>query len=143
MIKFKKMLKFLSKEDGSVGKIGESIAAKYLKSKGYRILERNFKTKFGEIDIISISPEGFLVFVEVKTMKVDGKISNIDDKGERFYPEDHMTFKKIKNFKKMSEYYLNKNLKNKAKVSDCRLDVIAIDLKEKNDYEIRHYENLQ
>jgi putative endonuclease len=138
------MLKFLSKEDGSVGKIGESIAAKYLKSKGYRILERNFKTKFGEIDIISISPQGSLVFVEVKTMKVNSKISsNIDEKGGRFYPEDHMTFKKIKNFKKMSEYYLNKNLKSKIKVSDCRLDVIAIDLKEKNDYEIRHYENLQ
>jgi putative endonuclease len=137
------MLKFLSKKESSIGKIGEYIAAKYLKSKGYRILERNFKTKFGEIDIISISPEGCLVLVEVKTMKVDDEIDNINNKDKRFYPEDHMTLKKIKNFKKVSEYYLNKNLKNKAKVSDCRLDVIAIDLKEKNDYEIRHYENLQ
>lgn len=46
---------------------GEEIAVRYLKDMGYRIVERNFSTPFGEIDIISISPEGFLCFTEVKS----------------------------------------------------------------------------
>lgn len=46
---------------------GEEIAIRYLMDKGYRIIDKNFSTPFGEVDIISISPEGFLCFVEVKS----------------------------------------------------------------------------
>lgn len=48
------------------GIIGEKIAQKYLKDKGYEILETNFYTKKGEIDIISMK-ENCIIFVEVKT----------------------------------------------------------------------------
>lgn len=52
------------------GKIGEDYAYSYLAKKGYRIVERNFRTRNGEIDIIAIDqstkPET-LIFVEVKT----------------------------------------------------------------------------
>jgi len=47
------------------GKLGEDLAAKYLQQLGYLILERNFKTKFGEIDLIA-QKNHFLIFVEVK-----------------------------------------------------------------------------
>lgn len=47
------------------GRSGEDIAVNYLKSKGYRIIERNFTTDVGEIDIIA-AEDGYLVFVEVK-----------------------------------------------------------------------------
>ena len=48
------------------GDAGERIAASYLKKKGYRILERNYRTIFGEIDIVARF-KGIIVFVEVKT----------------------------------------------------------------------------
>ncbi len=52
------------------GKEGEEIAARFLKSKGYRILERNYRTRFGEIDIIARKKKN-IVFVEVKTRTSD------------------------------------------------------------------------
>ncbi|MFP4443464.1 MAG: YraN family protein, partial [Spirochaetia bacterium] len=48
------------------GKQGEKSAAEYLAESGYRILERNYRLKFGEVDIIAYK-DGVLVFTEVKT----------------------------------------------------------------------------
>jgi putative endonuclease len=48
------------------GKIGEDRAAKLLRNKGYKIIEQNYTTKLGEIDLIAIDVDT-LVFVEVKT----------------------------------------------------------------------------
>ncbi len=53
-----------------IGAWGENQAAKYLKKKGYRILERNYACRFGEIDLIAANRE-YLVFVEVKLRKSD------------------------------------------------------------------------
>jgi putative endonuclease len=47
------------------GRDGESVALMFLKKKGYRILEKNFRTKVGEIDIIA-EQDGTIVFIEVK-----------------------------------------------------------------------------
>ena len=52
------------------GAWGEERAAKYLKKQGYRILERNYSCRFGEIDLI-VSDRAYLVFVEVKLRKSD------------------------------------------------------------------------
>ena len=52
----------------SIGAMGERIAEKGLKRMGYKILEKNFHTRFGEIDIIANDGE-FLVFVEVRLRK--------------------------------------------------------------------------
>ena len=51
----------------SIGNEGEYRAAKYLESKGFEIIERNWRTKLGEIDIIAVKND-ILVFVEVKTL---------------------------------------------------------------------------
>ena len=50
------------------GNIGEDIACKYLKNIGYRIIERNFSCKQGEIDIVAKDKNEY-VFIEVKTRK--------------------------------------------------------------------------
>ncbi len=56
------------------GKTGEDIACNYLKKAGFEIIERNFKTEIGEIDVICAG-EGYLVFVEVKS-RLDDKFGN-------------------------------------------------------------------
>lgn len=53
-----------------IGAWGENQAAKYLKKQGYRILERNFSCRFGEIDLIA-ADRSCLVFAEVKLRKSD------------------------------------------------------------------------
>ena len=53
-----------------IGAWGEERAAKYLKKQGYRILERNYSCRFGEIDLI-VSDRAYLAFVEVKLRKSD------------------------------------------------------------------------
>ena len=52
------------------GRLGEQLTAEYLEEKGYEIVERNFKCRFGEIDIIARNRE-YLTFVEVKLRKSD------------------------------------------------------------------------
>ena len=55
---------------GILGKDGEDVAAAHLQSRGYRVLERNFRCDAGEIDIIA-ERDGALVFCEVKTRRTD------------------------------------------------------------------------
>ena len=65
------------------GKLGEEIAAKYIVSKGGKIIERNYKIKIGEVDLIVLI-NGELVFVEVKSR------SNIN----YGYPSEAVNYKK-------------------------------------------------
>ncbi len=66
--------KLLSKNSSEkavdIGKHGELIAEKILKKQGYKIVERNFNTRFGEIDIIAQDGE-YICFVEVRMRKTD------------------------------------------------------------------------
>ena len=58
----------LSSEIKSTGRWGEEQAVRFLRRHGYRILERNYSCRFGEIDVIA-ADRAFVVFVEVKTRK--------------------------------------------------------------------------
>ena len=49
-----------------IGAIGEKMASTYLKRRGYRIIETNFRTPFGELDLVARF-RGMIVFIEVKT----------------------------------------------------------------------------
>ena len=50
----------------AIGRDGEEIAAEYLRNNGYRIVEKNYKNRFGEIDVIA-KDGNTVVFIEVKT----------------------------------------------------------------------------
>jgi len=78
-----------------LGKEGEDEAVKYLEKKGYRIIERNFLCRQGEIDIIALDKE-YIVFVEIKTRT----------NTEYGLPSESVTEKKIKHMKKAIQYYL-------------------------------------
>ena len=103
-----------------VGKKGEDIACRYLEGKGHVILERNFKVKSGEIDIIS-KKKGRLFFVEVKA-------TSQEDKGLDTYqkPEESVHSRKMKKLSRAVQVYLAKRYDN----LDVEWDfmVIAMDL---------------
>jgi putative endonuclease len=56
----------MGREKKNIGVAGEKIASVYLKKKGYRILESNFRTPFGEIDLVARYKK-IIVFIEVKS----------------------------------------------------------------------------
>lgn len=62
---------------GKTGKSGEDKVAAFLRSKGYKIIKRNYSCRFGEIDIIAEENE-YIVFVEVKTRKQNSIVSGAD-----------------------------------------------------------------
>ena len=54
------------------GDMGEGIAAEYLTERGFAILEKQWKCRYGELDLIARDPSGILCFVEVKLRKRGG-----------------------------------------------------------------------
>ena len=61
----------MTKDSGSRGRRGEVLACKHLKKNKYKILEKNFRVRQGEIDIIAEDKKGVLCFVEVKARSRD------------------------------------------------------------------------
>lgn len=94
------------------GDLGERYAIWLLRKNGYRIIDRNFHSRFGEIDIVAIK-DSVLVYVEVKT------------RWSRKYglPEEAVTPRKLKRIIKTGDYYrsTHEGLPRKT-----RVDVIAI-----------------
>ena len=70
----KKMKKFSTQ---NIGEIGEEYTVKFLEKKKYNILERNYRKRYGEIDIIAEN-KNYIVFVEVKTRHKDSMASAAD-----------------------------------------------------------------
>ena len=110
-----------------LGQLGEDLAAKYLINRGFKILQRNYKIKLGEIDIIA-QDKDTVCFIEVKA-RTSLKF------GTAF---ESVSKHKQEKISKVALSYLQQNDLNDVKV---RFDVIAIDLKDKNCHEIDMIEN--
>lgn len=78
-----------------LGRKGEDAAVKFLESKDFEIIERNWKTAAGEADIIAKDDE-YIHFIEVKTRMGDG----------RGFPEESVTKKKRRRYESIAEMYL-------------------------------------
>lgn len=59
----------IGQRNQAVGESGERAAAEYLVNRGYAILERNFRSRGGEVDIVAKDRDGCIIFVEVKTRR--------------------------------------------------------------------------
>lgn len=95
-----------------LGKFGEEVATKYLQQNGYKIIERNFSCRQGEIDIIAKNTE-YLIFIEVKT-RSSAFFGNASEAVNR---------EKQKHIKSSAKYYLYiKNMENIF----VRFDVIEV-----------------
>jgi len=116
------------------GKEGEKIAEEFLKKRGYKILDRNYKFQIpgdlqrGEIDIVA-KKKDTICFVEVKTLK-DPKIE--------IFPEEKVNFSKKRKLIFAAESWL---MKNKIPLdSKWQIDVISVLIKG-NEKKIFHFEN--
>lgn len=81
-----------------IGVFGEDFTVKYLKKQGYKILERNFHSRFGEIDVIALKKD-VIVFVEVKTRAENAIYS----------PREAVDFHKQQKCVKTAQIYLAKS----------------------------------
>jgi len=97
-----------------VGKFGEDLAQNFLKKLGYKIIERNFRIRGGEIDIIALDKKT-LVYVEVKTRTT------------RAFglPEESVGYHKLKFLERASKFY-RANRQNLPQLE--RIDVVSVDL---------------
>lgn len=123
------------KNTKNLGSRGESLAVKYLKSNGYKILEKNFKNnrgkQMGEIDIIA-KKNNEIIFVEVKTRELK--------ECENVLPEENITSLKLKKLEKIANFYLKIN---DLWDSPYRFDAISVWLNEsQKEAKIKHIESI-
>jgi len=117
----------------NIGKIGEEIAAKFLEKNKFKIIERNFKKRYGEIDIIAVDStekNSVLVFIEVKTRT----------SGEYGSPLEAITYWKLKSLIKAAQYY---KLTHRNLPDGLRIDAVSVRIGQNGDMEnIEHVKNI-
>lgn len=108
---------------------GEDLATNFLKDKGYKIIDRNFRKGYGEIDIICLK-NNILVFVEVKT-----RTSNVFGT-----PFEAITYSKLQTLIKTAQFY---KMINSGLPDLMRIDAISVELNSARDLiRIDHIENI-
>lgn len=117
----------MSKSHRKIGDEGEEIAASYLESKGWLIIDRNYFFEKAEVDIVATDGT-FIVFVEVKL------------RSDTFFgrPEEFVTPQKEENIKKAAEAWV---YERKMETALVRFDVIAIVQKKGEAPDISHFED--
>lgn len=118
-------------KQSETGKLGEDLACRYIENKGYKILERNYRKPWGELDIICVDPRKMLVFAEVKT---------VSGEDPRISGEEQMTKSKLGKFKRAAEIYANQN-PTRVGGGGWRIDLLAINIIG-DKAKIKHYENI-
>jgi len=117
-----------------IGVLGESLAEKYLQQNDYIVVQKNFRTRFGEIDIIAISPDKkFLCFIEVKTRK-----QNLFGS-----PQEAVDERKTRKILSVAEEFLSSHYKVQdleIKNLNVRFDIISVEITPDN-VRIEHIEN--
>lgn len=104
----------MKKNNLPTGRLGEQLAEKFLKKQGYRLVAKNYKTRYGEIDIIGYDGD-VLVFIEVKA------------RATSFFglPEEAVNFTKQNKIIRVALYYLNQHHLTEA---TWRVDVVGVEL---------------
>jgi len=110
------------------GKLGEEIAKDYLEKNGYKIIERNFKTKYAEIDLV-VEKNKELVIVEVRTKR-----------GDLFgTPEESLDKRKLRKLWLNARGYVNQAHWS----GPYRVDAVCIILKSDNSVDrLNHYPSI-
>ena len=135
----------------TIGNIGEELACLYLLNNKFKIIERNARYPWGEIDIIAMSRGGTLVFVEVKALKMF--YGSVKRSEICFTPEENLHSAKLAKVKRTSSLYANSHPELVDDKKGWQIDLLAIEINhqfpEKLDprelikcCQVRHYENI-
>lgn len=111
----------------TLGQQGEKVAADFLKKKGYKIVERNWRSRDGELDIICRKGR-VIVFAEVKT-RTPGPMNR---------PHYGMTAAKQRRLTRAAQQWLSANDKWSH---SCRFDLVAVELSDTSEPAIEHTQN--
>ncbi|WP_232342443.1 MULTISPECIES: YraN family protein [Bifidobacterium] len=103
-----------------LGRLGEDYACQWLRQRNWRILARNWRSRFGELDIIALDPEAILVFVEVKTRRT-GRFGS---------PEEAVGPRKQTHLRRAAvQWLISHDRDPSARHRGTRFDVISLSVK--------------
>ena len=108
------------------GRLGEQVAVDFLKRKGFKIIEKNYRKPWGEIDIIA--EKGRTVrFVEVKALTRDF-LPDVSREKDDYRPEEQVHPWKLKKIARTAEMYMNSSRDDR----EYQIDVVGVFLDMKN-----------
>ena len=102
------------------GRIGEEVAAKFLERKGFKVIDRNYRRPWGEIDIIA-EKGGIVRFVEVKAVSHE-MASNISRENNGYRPEEQVHPTKLRKIARTAELYMD----SKKDAREYQIDVVGV-----------------
>ena len=100
------------------GSLGEQIAVDHLETRGYEIVERNYRTRFGELDVVA-ADDAALVFCEVKTRVANGRSGPA-------MPLDAIGSQKRRRIRRMAAQWLAESDSTRPSRADLRFDAIGV-----------------
>ncbi len=113
-IDFKSLAEIMEKEKQIIGRLGEDAALEYALQHGYTKIDRNYRTPFGEIDLILLSEEeNSVIFAEVKT-----RTSRMFG-----FPEDAVTASKMEHMINSAQFYMDSHYSQEQL---WRIDIAAV-----------------
>jgi len=116
----------MTKYKKEIGAWGEGMAADWLAARGYRVIARNVRTPYGEIDIIA-QHEDVTVFVEVKTLT----------SSREFFPEKNITLTKQLHMLNAAQSYAAEH-----ELDHIQIDAISVEGRPGAEPRITHFENV-
>ncbi len=122
----------MKQKNYEVGKLGEKLAENFLVKNGYRLITRNFHTRFGEVDLV-VERNKKLIFVEVK-LKI----------GEEFgTPEEMITKHKLRQIEMTGQSFLMKYPEYEKFYESMQIDAVCIVMDTNREVlRMDHYENI-
>jgi len=107
------------------------LACEYLVNNGYKILERNYRINFGEIDIIAGKKCGLMDFFKRINPSINSgqaihfvEVKSLANPADDFFPEQRVDYKKQRKLKQLAEIWLSKN--KMPQNTPCQIDIVAV-----------------
>jgi putative endonuclease len=118
------MPKVFTSDKQKIGEEGENVAAKFLMKQGFKIIERNYTRKWGELDIVA-EKDTKIYFIEVKSVTYVTQQNVSRDTFDDYRPEDNMHPWKLKRLSRAIQTYI---LQKKLDDRDWQFDLLVVSL---------------
>lgn len=127
-------------EKRKIGDIGEEFTCRFLEKRGYKIVERNYLKKWGEIDVVAKNKDG-LHFIEVKSLTVKPYFAKASQGKDEYMPEGNIRlWKKERMARAIKTYFMDRHISDET---DFQIDIAAVFLDfERKKAKIRMLENV-